>query len=477
MRRIPFPGNANGVGDNLVSAPTAMISLRGQEDLTIPFGFTRETPGAFTPQSIADSLVGTFKVGAKVPPHELAAFVQRLMVFMTSCDERRFGQWEHTSWLQFVEAEGKSEGYRELLASGLTRALVAAKEEMASSRTIGSMAEAFLLNAAGRGNDGDPDRVLNAPTNEAWIDPWVAFLRGRGVRFRVGWKVQSLKVVDGAIAAASARDRRRRRRRIESDWFVCAMPAEKAVRLWNRKVIAADPRLERMNRLVVDWMTGIQFYLRRHAPLTPGHVAYMDSPWSLTSINQAQFWDGRDIARDYGDGTVKDILSVDISDWDTKGMVFGKAAKRCTKEQIAEEVWTQIKAAVNDTRPGALRDEDLHSWFLDPAITWSAARGENSNDEPLLINTVGSWNDRPTADTKLRNLFLAGDYVQTNIDLATMEGANESGRAAVNALLDAADSDAERVRTFSLYRPPEFEAAKELDRGRWRAGLPNALDV
>ena len=35
-----------------------------------------------------------------------------------------------------------------------------------------------------------------------------------------------------------------------------------------------------------------------------------------------------------------------------------------------------------------------------------------------------------------RNLFLAGDYVQTDIDLATMEGANESARAAVNAMLE-----------------------------------------
>jgi hypothetical protein len=35
------------------------------------------------------------------------------------------------------------------------------------------------------------------------------------------------------------------------------------------------------------------------------------------------------------------------------------------------------------------------------------------------------------------------DYVQTNIDLATMEGANESARSAVNALLDASGSNTE----------------------------------
>ena len=35
--------------------------------------------------------------GRDVPPHELAFFVERLLVFLTSCDERRYGQWEHVS--------------------------------------------------------------------------------------------------------------------------------------------------------------------------------------------------------------------------------------------------------------------------------------------------------------------------------------------------------------------------------------------
>jgi uncharacterized protein with NAD-binding domain and iron-sulfur cluster len=295
------------------------------------------------------------------------------------------------------------------------------------------------------------------------------------VRFRVGWTVQSLKVVDGAIGAAGATDVRGRRRVIEADYFVLAMPAERAMKLLNRRLLAIDPDLQRVKRLYVDWMTGIQFFLKRHAPLTKGHMAYMDSSWSLTSINQAQFW-RPDVARSYGDGTVKDILSVDISDWDTPGILYGKTAKRCTKEEIAREVWAQIKASVNDTRPGTLRDEDLHSWFLDPGIAWDRD-GSTSNDEPLLVNTVGSWYDRPTADTKVRNLFLASDYVQTHIDLATMEGAHESARAATNALLEASGSSAAPCKIVPRYKPPEFEAAKAIDRQRYAAGLPHALDV
>jgi uncharacterized protein with NAD-binding domain and iron-sulfur cluster len=114
---------------------------------------------------------------------------------------------------------------------------------------------------------------------------------------------------------------------------------------------------------------------------------------------------------------------------------------------------------------------------LDPGVKWVASRGRNRNDTPLLVNTVGSWDKRPQARISIPNLFLAGDYVQTDIDLATMEGANESGRAAVNGLLDTTGSKAARVRRYKLYDPPEFEAAKRIDRRRYAAGQRNLLDT
>jgi uncharacterized protein with NAD-binding domain and iron-sulfur cluster len=402
-----------------------------------------------------------------------------LNVFFTSSDERRYGQWEFTPWLDFVQAKGKSENYRRYLAAGLTRALVAAKEEIASARTIGNMAEAFIYNSMNRGNDGVPDRVLNLPTNEAWITPWVRHLRRLGVRFRMGWSVRALETRRGRIASAHVtRNIRgeRLRREVEADWFVVALPAERARKLWSRAILAIDPGLAAMNDLFADWMVGIQYFLRREAPLANGHMAYMDAPWALTSINQAQFWEERNIAHDYGDGSVRDILSVDVSDWDTPGVLYGKIAKRCSPREIAAEVWAQIKASVNDSGERKLRDEDLHSWYIDPGVKWSKRGRRNSNATPLLVNTVGSWSKRPQARSTIANMFLAGDYVQTNIDLATMEGANESARAAVNALLDAAGSKTERARMFQLYRPPEFEEAKREDARRFRAGQPNAFD-
>ena len=475
MRRIPFPGNADGVYGNLVDA-TVLLTARSGGRADLPFPVRLMPPPRLTPASVVETLRGTVDTTWGIPPHESAFFANRVLVYLTSCDERRLGQWEHTTWWDFLRAVTMSEDYRRLLVVGLTRNLVAIKAEVASTHAVAHMLEAFLYTALGRGNDGALDRLLDGPTNEAWIDPWVNHLTCLGVQFLVGWTAEDLDHTHGRITAALVTDPGRIRRRVEADWFVCAVPIERAVRLWNPQILAADPRLVRATGLETDWMVGLQLYLRRQTPIVHGHVNYVDSPWALTSISQAQFWSRQDFPRDFGDGTVRDCLSVDISSWDSPGILFGKPATECTREEVTREVWAQLKAALEDTGDRILPDELLHSSFLDPGVT-GIGEGRARNDDPLLIHPVGTWHKRPAAVTAIPNFFLAADYVRNDLDLATMEGANEAARSAVNGILEAAGSSQPRCRIETLYRPPEFEPFKAQDAINYRLGQPNVFDV
>ncbi|WP_398978585.1 FAD-dependent oxidoreductase [Streptomyces sp. I05A-00742] len=475
LRRIPFPGNRNGCHDNLVAPGEMMIARTGREDIRFPFGGTVTPPPVLTPDELRRALTALLETLAGLPAHEIAYFAGRLLVWFTSCERRRHTEWERTPWWEFTRAARMSANYRQLLCIGLTRNIVATKAEVASTKTVATCAEAFLFNLLGRGADGPPDRLLNAPTNEAWIDPWVTHLRSLGVEFRTGWEVRDLRPDGGRIAEAVLQDPGGARRAVTADHFVSAMPVEHARTTWNARVRAADPRLARCDALRTDWMTGIQFYLTEPTPVIHGHVNHIDSAWSITSIAQAQFWPGRDLRRDYGDGTVADCLSCDVSEWDKPGILYGKTAKQCTREEVAREVWAQLKAGLNDTGRTVLKDSTLHSWFLDPAVRLGGP--EATNDEQLLIHPVGTWANRPQARTAIPNLYLAGDYVATDIDLATMEGANASARAAVNALLDEAGSAAERCTITPLYRAPELEVFKRQDEVRLGLGLRNAFDL
>jgi hypothetical protein len=113
-------------------------------------------------------------------------------------------------------------------------------------------------------------------------------------------------------------------------------------------------------------MNGIQFFLKRQVPLVEGHVIYVDSPWALTSVSQAQFWPDFDF-NTFAGGTARDVLSVDISDWNSKGL-NGKTVKECTRDEAARETWAQIKRSVNVNGREVLKDDDWDHWFLDPGI-------------------------------------------------------------------------------------------------------------
>ena len=201
---------------------------------------------------------------------------------------------------------------------------------------------------------------------------------------------------------------------------------------------AAEPRLAGLHRLRTRWMNGVLFYLDRDVPLVHGHTIYIDTPWALTSISQAQFWPRVDLEQ-LGDGRVEGILSIDVSDWEREGIRFGKQAMFCSKEEVRQEVWAQLEAGLEDAGLDVLEDANVVTWFLDPSIVYPNPT-QATNLEPLLINTAGSWDDRPEAVTAIENLFLASDYVRTHTDLATMEGANEAARRAVNGILDATGS-------------------------------------
>src|SRR3546814_15378488 len=118
-------------------------------------------------------------LAGRVPPNEIAHLVRKMLVFQTSSDARRVGQWDAVSWWDFVSAERFSPEYQRTFGNGLTKTLVAAKGTRASARTIGLMALAFITSVPSQSNHlvdrqsgyGPADRLPHAPTTEAGNTP------------------------------------------------------------------------------------------------------------------------------------------------------------------------------------------------------------------------------------------------------------------------------------------------------------------
>jgi uncharacterized protein with NAD-binding domain and iron-sulfur cluster len=453
MRRIPAGGKS--VLERLTGAERILLAQAGGHNEILAPAHAAETVDDL---AVLSRFLLAVMTGLGMTPADHAWLMDRLLTLLTSCDERRYEQWELVSWWVYIEAEQRSDAFKKFLADGLTRTLVAARAREISARTGGLILAQLLFDLTRAGTRAD--RVLDAPTNEAWIDPWVAHLQSLGVDLRLSTPVQGIAVQGGRIAGVTTPAGT-----VTADHYVAALPVEVMRLLAGPELRALEPRLAGLDTLVTRWMNGVLFYLDRDVPLVKGHAIYIDSEWALTSISQAQFWRGVDLER-YGDGRVKGVLSVDVSDWTTPGRRTGKVAMACSREEIRLEVWGQLTDHLNDGPQRVLDDHHVLSWFLDPAIQFpnpSAA----TNLEPLLINTAGSWAHRPDAATRVPNLVLAADYVRTNTDLATMEGANEAARRAVNAIL-AATGRQDECAVFTLREPGILGPARMLDRLRWR---------
>ena len=515
MKRIPYPGNSQGVYDNLTSTSRTMLARTGKAPITTIVNFPKNRADLRAAiDSAAHSDTGLTDANKDL-------FVHKLWQLLTSSYERRMQQYERISWWQYMETDQQCGGhepcaYEEYCVGGLTHTLVAAQPKLMSTKTGGDILLQLMLlmtNPQAR-----TDRILNGPTNEVWLFPWLEHLIQSGVRYHHGYEVKEFRCdpttrsITGARVVEVATGVEKM---VQADYYISAVPLERMVDLVSEDMLAVDSSLDFLFHLAktdhwvdkvktkgtplivqnLNWMNGIQYFLKEDVPLAPGHVILIDSPWAITAISQAQFWPGFDWGSRY-DGTVKGVLSVDVSNWFGKGL-NGKAAYECTLQEIKDEVWAQMEKSLNIAGKTVLDrsqvaftnvDTDIETHTMPPDEPDPDQEGpqhtdktqktvanpfqSDHNSEPLLVNVANTWSKRPEAHTNFTNFFLAADYVRTHTDLATMEGANEAARRAVNGILVKSGSDAPHCEIWKLHEPFILAPLRWLDRLRYEKGLP-----
>jgi len=456
MEGIPYKGNSTVAG-NLIEAGELAL-LRSGEGGTIvsaeALGFLRiwRMRLRLTRHPFIDNL--------GLSPEDLVFLTERMIKLLSTCRERRLMELETVSWWDYCQANERATGSPEypMMMRAMTRSLVAAQADLMSARTGGDILAQLQLAAYRLG--AHPDRLLNGPTSDVWITPWRQKLEGKGVTFHLDHEVTGFELDGPHLAAVKVKAGGKENELAGYDWYVCALPVEVMQQLVEDNVKEMAPSLAGLNNLQVGWMNGFMLYLRRRFDKVKGHSIYLNSPWALTSISQAQFW-----PQHLGwtkPGVIEDILSIDISDWCTPGKYVPKRARDCTAEEIKQEVVGEIRDYIRGMSwESYLADDNIAGYFIDPDIYQpNPSTHARVNLEPLFINTKGSWASRPESRTEIDNLVLAADYVRTYTDLATMEGANEAARRAVNWILRETGSKEPMCKLWPLHEPGIFFARR-----------------
>ncbi|MCV7408918.1 oxidoreductase [Mycobacterium florentinum] len=462
-------------------------------------------------------------------PGDISTFQNRMQRYLVTSPLRRTLELQNLSAYDFFVGHDRKTGtnqfsytpHCDLLLRQMPRVLVALDSKWGDARTNISTNLQLYLSMERR--DNKADGVLNGPTTEAWFDHWYRHLVALGVRFV---RNAATRLDPPAFDRALPPHLRPRAQitladgtRVTPEYTVVAVDAPVAenittalraagtggtvARLDGFTTIPPPPdgplqpgmtRPERrrdpysMDELGrVPWdrfqtLCGIQYYFDTEFQLVRGHMLYVGTEWGLSSINQTGLWEKRPVLD--RDGHVS-VLSVDIGDFNTPSSHLvdefgrGKAARDCTADEIAAEVWRQIVAALASSAESV--ESEVMPWpawyALDRGLVMAGGPGQGHgrvvrNETPYLVPIVGDWDNRPGSDpwnphgtswTSTPNedgwledleqsnvwqarhggyqvhnnsVVFAGTWNKTFTRLTSMEAACESGRHAVNAILD-----------------------------------------
>ena len=261
--------------------------------------------------------------------------------------------------------------------------------------------------------------ILPGDLQTVFIEPQVRELESLGVEIRYECEVSDVVMREGIVAAVALHDGTE----LSADVYALCTPFE-VTRTWlHDDLYKTDPELGNMHLLEAQPMAALHLRLRRKIPDLPQeHVFFHGSHYALSFIDITPHWKGLN---------GKQELSFISSNYSPLNAVSPEGAKDLLLKEIGEYL--------------PITPADVESWELNP-----------NTDDPLFINTIGAWPNRPRHKTKIQNLYVAGDYVKNAIDLACMEGA-------VSAALEAAAqilSDREETKSLPVVNiPPEWPRA------------------
>ena len=119
----------------------------------------------------------------RLSPFEVAFALLKLANAMSMCIERRENELDGRTWWDYMRADEMSPQYQSIVVDGLTQNFVAMDARDSSTKSVINILARLLDDFLRMGRP--MDRILDGPTSDVWIDPWVGYLKAeRPGRFR-----------------------------------------------------------------------------------------------------------------------------------------------------------------------------------------------------------------------------------------------------------------------------------------------------
>ncbi len=374
----------------------------------------------FNPTSL-DAIVDNLKSGLLSPAEMLLTGYTSLDIAGYPMGREGFNQLDKLDVNGFLY----STGYATEDVAQMVNYMLQVIWSIQSERTAAVTYQDFIRHTLTFPNDAPFAHMLKGSLNDKIIAPIEALLKRHGAQINCNTEVTSVRLVDdkpvvrwqrvGSNAAEKSG---------EFDQVILATPGNVlntlvsggGRRIAGERLIDREPSLAQLRRLRGVPIPVIDLYLKRELPVfPPENIGLAGAQYGLSVLDIAKLWPPEQF-----DG--KTALVLAASD--------GEALPGT---RTADWGWAMLEE-LQKYYP----EIDIGSGWEDPDcdIDWGKTYARSNVDYSLFLNEVGSWDYRPKTSypETLPGIFFAGDLCQSNVDMATIEGAVESGVLAAKAI-------------------------------------------
>ena len=313
-------------------------------------------------------------------------------------------------------------------------------------------------------------KVLNKPTSEGWIEPWISFLKNKGVKFNFNVSLERIKhdgkkieycVVNGTRVVAK-----------EHIFALDPYSLNQILKRSNFPVL--QPKIEKLSTVNNQISFRLGFRKKVKIPIKNTGLTFVEAPYNITTYFQEDHWcPGTNLGMD---GKIKSLMSGTLITPYYPGVIYKKSGTSLTKQQLLEEIIEQIFMSKDflNVVENKITKEDII--FKEIFSDWEEKNGRLVSKNVKWNNNTLNQEYRPLGNTKYSNMFLTGGHNLTTVDVWTMESTVESGKITSNMILEKYNK--KKAYLYSHSEKNEIiKTIQKMDDFLYSVGLPNIVDV
>tara|TARA_B110001452_G_scaffold39791_1_gene30524 strand:- start:804 stop:2465 length:1662 start_codon:yes stop_codon:yes gene_type:complete len=322
-------------------------------------------------------------------------------------------------------------------------------------------------------NSTDNWHVMNGPTSDVWINPWIKHLKENGVEFLTNIELVKINYKKNKITSVEIKQNGMIDQLKAKEYILSINPFNTVDILRNSKMRGLYNNFKSLTDNTKSKHISFRIGINKEIKYPVDNIAFVmnDSEFNITWYPQEKHWKQKP--------SINSLWSGTIIDFEKKGTLFGKNAEHLDNEKLKKEIIYQIlrsksfRKLIYDNNEFYVNKEDIE--YIEIWYEWNFNNGIQEQTNKKWVNNIHNEKFRPLQKTEYDNLFLSGAHTKTTINIWSMEGAVESGKITANYILDKYNKP--NVEYYKHNDPSYIKLIQYIDNVLYKLYLPNIFNL